>query len=392
MTLQLSLVPIVFLLGAGQGAFLALMLFTRRSDCREANVYLGALALLFTVALMDFFCDLTGLTTQYPVIQTVTWPREFFFGPLLYFYTRELTQPGAAPLQGRQWLHFLPGFVHVALSWLMALLSPERQAAIFHGLEGLSAPDHQFARLFNDIEPPVSMAHVIVYLVMALIRVRQHRSRVAQHFSYTEQVNLTWLRNLLAGLMVVYVCWLVDEFLSEGAEWLADVLGLSIVVLIYAMAYRGLQQPAIFGRQPVAPAADTEPVAEAAPAPKAKYQNSSLSPELSGALLAQLQHHMQQEKPYLDNTLSLPELAASVGLSVNHLSQCINEQLQQNFFDFVNGYRIEAAKSCLLDGERQRDTILTVAMDSGFNSKSAFYSAFKKHTGMTPSQFRRQHP
>ena len=85
------------------------------------------------------------------------------------------------------------------------------------------------------------------------------------------------------------------------------------------------------------------------------------------------------------------ELAATLKVSSNHLSQAINEQSSLNFYDFVNGYRIEAAKQQLTERDPKRYTILGLALDSGFNSKSAFYKGFKKHTGMTPTAFRSIH-
>jgi AraC-like DNA-binding protein len=85
----------------------------------------------------------------------------------------------------------------------------------------------------------------------------------------------------------------------------------------------------------------------------------------------------------------LPQLAEQLGLSPNYLSQVINERLEQNFFDFINWYRIEEAKHRLASPVGERDNIITLALDAGFNSKSAFYTAFKKHTAMTPSQYKK---
>ena len=98
---------------------------------------------------------------------------------------------------------------------------------------------------------------------------------------------------------------------------------------------------------------------------------------------------MESEQPYLDDRLTMPQLAARFDLSPNYLSQIINEQLHKNFFDFVNHYRIEKAKRRLVETLEGTSNVLTIAFAVGFNSKSAFYTAFKKHTQMTPSQFRK---
>ena len=103
---------------------------------------------------------------------------------------------------------------------------------------------------------------------------------------------------------------------------------------------------------------------------------------------------MESEKPYLEGDLVLPQLAQQLGISANYLSQIINEQLQVNFYDFVNGSRVEEAKRWMRNAGQQNTKILNIALDSGFNSKSAFYTAFKKATSMTPTQYRNtlKHP
>ncbi|MEW8420291.1 MAG: helix-turn-helix domain-containing protein, partial [Candidatus Thiodiazotropha endolucinida] len=121
---------------------------------------------------------------------------------------------------------------------------------------------------------------------------------------------------------------------------------------------------------------------------KRKYEKSALDSETSSLLFADLRTHMAAEKPYLDNKLNLSLLATQLDISPNYLSQVINEQAGQHFFDFVNRYRVEETKQALA-GATERGNILAITLDAGFNSKSAFYTAFKRHTGQTPSQYRR---
>ena len=98
---------------------------------------------------------------------------------------------------------------------------------------------------------------------------------------------------------------------------------------------------------------------------------------------------METKKPYLQGDLVLPQLAQQLGISANYLSQVINEQLKVNFYDFINGYRVEDAKRLMKNAGQKNINILKIAFDSGFNSKSAFYTAFKKVTSMTPTQYRK---
>jgi AraC-like DNA-binding protein len=98
---------------------------------------------------------------------------------------------------------------------------------------------------------------------------------------------------------------------------------------------------------------------------------------------------MEPEKIYTDGDLTIQKLAAKLSIPVQHLSQVVNEQLNQNILDFINKHRVEEAKRRLLDPASKHLSILAIAEDVGFNSKSAFNAVFKKHTKTTPSEFRK---
>lgn len=390
-----SFIPVLYLLGSAQGFFLALALFTSKSGNKRANRYLGALTIVFALALVDYYLDFTGLRDTYIQLRTLLWPKEYLYGTLIYFYVRELTRPGQFKLKGRQWLHFLPAFLHACVAWSLLFLNPERQIAILSETTGAGLPDDLLAWLLGDFELWTVIAQLTLYLILSFRLLQEHRKDIAKNFSFTEKISLDWLRNLLVGIVIVYLVWLLDELLSEWvnlARAFDIALALSMVLLIYTMGYLGLRQPLIFSSTVKSPAG-TRPGKESdqvvsSDESAGKYKNSPLSPELSQALLSELLTIMEQEAPHLDSQLSLPQLAERLGVSVNYLSQVINEQRKQNFFDFINSYRIEEAKRLLRSPERDSKNILGIALDSGFNSKSAFYNAFKKHTGMTPGQFR----
>jgi len=98
---------------------------------------------------------------------------------------------------------------------------------------------------------------------------------------------------------------------------------------------------------------------------------------------------MENEKPYVDSGLTLTQLAGRLNISPHNLSEVINTQLQQTFFDFINHYRVEQVKTDLADSQKQHYTFLALALEAGFNSKSSFNAIFKKHTGMTPSEYQK---
>jgi len=120
-----------------------------------------------------------------------------------------------------------------------------------------------------------------------------------------------------------------------------------------------------------------------------RYKRSHLTPQRSRKHLDNLLLVMKEKKPYLDPEMSLLELAKLVGITKEDLSQVVNEQLGKNFKHFLNEYRIEEAKQRLLDPKENQFVLLKIAFDVGFNSKSAFNASFKKITGVSPSQFRK---
>jgi AraC-like DNA-binding protein/streptogramin lyase len=124
--------------------------------------------------------------------------------------------------------------------------------------------------------------------------------------------------------------------------------------------------------------------------PPGKYKTSALTAERAAELAQKLLEVMETEKNYLNPNLTLKELSEKLMVHPNYLSQIINEKLEQSFNDFINRYRIEAAKKKLQDPKKKNKTVLEIAYDTGFYSKSVFNTAFKKFTGMTPSQFRQK--
>jgi len=119
-----------------------------------------------------------------------------------------------------------------------------------------------------------------------------------------------------------------------------------------------------------------------------KYSKSRLSDVEIKHYLDKIHDYMIHDQRYKDSTLSLPKIAKDLNLSPNIISQLINEQLKQNFCDYLNNYRIEEAKKMLIDKKKQNLTIASIAYDCGFNSLSAFNNAFKKFTKLKPSEYK----
>ena len=364
----------ILLLGAAHGAFLALALLHVSTGNTVALRLLALLTLTFAVDLGINFLSVSGYLVLHPRLAFIESAGMFLYGPLIYFYVLAMTAREQWHFSPRQWLHFLPFVVGIALLVPFYSLSNESLIGMIYAGRDVAADLGSWAigGLVVEVLPRLLIG---AYLALGMRRLIQHGRDIRQQFSLIENISLNWLRNLLIALGALYVLYFV-ALAFGGRGPVENVLNIAMVVVVYTLGYMGLRQPAIFTQRD-----------EAAPA-KPKYQRSALDDESSRMLLKELQELMANEQPYLDSKLTLAQLADQLKISSNYLSQIINQQTGSNFFDYINSHRVEAAKDILADPARARVGVLTIAMDSGFNSKSAFYTAFKHHTSLTPSQYR----
>ncbi len=387
-----NLLSTLTLLGAAQGLFLALALVNTRGGDIRAHRILGLLTFLFALDLGEEFLYQIGFFEFVPDLLHVLSPIDLLYGPLTFLYVSQLTSPVHKEIVRSYW-HFLPALTGVIMLLPFFLMEGSDKLAFTEALRKgvILLSDTPYALLIQ-IGFTLFMLGTIIqlglYLLFSIRRLIKHSIKIRDEFSDIDKINLTWLRNLLLGLSGIYLLLLSDQFFPDlmGMNILGDLVTVLAVVLIYAMGYLGLRQPVIFTQSPVSKQAAGE---ETVDHEQEKYLRSGLDKESSLLFLSEITRHMESSKPYLEGDLILPQLAQQLGITANYLSQIINEQLKINFYDFVNGYRVEEAMQLMRDAGQEKLNILTIALDSGFNSKSAFYSAFKKTTSMTPTQYRK---
>ena len=369
---SLDFIAVLLLAGVVQGGFLAVALFTLRRGNRVANRILGLLLALFAGNIILHTLAYSQYLFKFPQLAKIDAPLAFLFAPLFYFYVKALTKKNFR-FEATTWLHFIP-FLLCAASFVPFYLQSAAEK-IRHLREALAGPCVQ-CRLVSWL----LVIQMLIYFVAAYKILQRHQENIKAAFSSIEKINLNWLRYLLGVYAFDWLAVLAWQ-LSGGGMATANYLWLFVSIIMYAIGYKGLQQPEIFA------GIDEAAIPEAAAAKK-KYEKSTLTPAKAEAYYQKLLHVMAAEKPYCQRDLSLPKLAQRLSMSTHHLSQIINERLQQNFFEFVNQYRIEEAKSLLL--ARANINVAEIGFEAGFSSVSAFNTAFKKYTGMSPSQFRRE--
>ncbi len=376
MKIALDPVSLVILAGAVVGVFLSLAILFLKKGRLSTRLFLAGFVLSYSLGIFGAIPWQSGTISQFPFILGFFMPFVILGGPCLYLYIESLTRPGFR-FGWRPALHFLPWAATFGLMFALIYVRPIAYKLDLIARMSAGSPPRGI-ELYYDLRIP----YVLAYAAACVWRLHRYARSLPDTFSALERVGLRWLR-LLAWAYTTAVALMI----LLGGLGVLDRLHMTDAVLhIYATAVillvglRGLSQPEIFA--PEAAGATT------AGKPGPKYEKSSLTPEAAAAAEKLLIAVMENDRLYLDDQLSLPALAVRAGLPAAHVSQVINERLGRNFFDFVNGYRVEEAKRLLRDPRRRDQKILAVAFDSGFSSKVAFNRVFKKHAGMTPSEFR----
>lgn len=371
-----SLFSIINLLGVVQAIFFAILLFTLQKNTSKAHFYLAVFLVAYALAQLYEVLEDSKYLLIFPHLSSVFPPLVFTLGPLLLFYTKALTQKDFK-FKPKYLLHFLP-FVMLLLlliPYFILSKSEKLQEITFE----YQHPPHDFVISY------IALFQVFIYLFFSIKLIRQYSKVLKSYFSSVEKVSLQWLISLLFALVIIWIVWLLNT--TYDSNFLKYAEAASFTAFIYLLGFRGLHQPDIFKK--MAAVADKYEVTVIEDIiPVKKYEKSGIPADTIEAALYNLRQQMEVAKAYKNNELTLPELANLIAIPTHHLSQLLNEHLQSNFYDYVNQYRIEEMKVELVNPKNAHLTILALALEAGFNSKAAFNKAFKKHTGVSSSEYK----
>lgn len=369
----------IYLVGGALAFFFEFMLLGKKNKTLPDKLLAVWMFLIGIHLLLYYFLD-SGLARKYPFILGISAPFPFFHGPMLFLYTSALTGR-IERVKTVMMLHFLPvaGYYLYALDFF--LMPGEEQ--------------WEFVRRIMDREGPVFytaasyaiLVSAATYQVITLTLFRRHKRKLMDQFSYTsEKINLNWLRYLIIGMSVIWVAVIISYLQIIRMEG-DDLIYLTVVLFVVFIGYFGVRQGNIFESVQTV-RADTRDHMHQSDEEK-RYLKSGLKKEVADETESRLKELMEKEKLFLDDSLSLGKIADLVGLSPTYLSQVINERFGKNFYDFVNSHRVEEFKRMLNDPVKKNYSILSLAYEAGFNSKSSFNKYFKQTTGKTPSEFMR---
>ena len=366
--------PILYI-GISQSFFAGLLIATRR-PYTVANRLMTAWVFLFCIEMIFALIKHTVLEMySFPFISLT-------YGPLLYLYVRHMSNPS---LRFSFWhtLHFIPFLVFFAVSVIF------RNKSILDDLNGFFVID-RFTPL-RIVYSVVFFLSVTVYSILAFIQIRRHQSKLHDVVSFTsEKITLNWLKILsitfYVGYFVVFILGGID--IIGGLIPFDPYILTFIFITIFSFAYSfyAIRQPEIASYPAVSP----EGYGDSSQTETGKYARSGLKDELADEYLTKLLKYMDGEKPYLDGDLTILDLSNKTGIPRHYITEILNEKYGRNFFTFINEYRVKEVINRINDPKFQHYTILAIAFDAGFNSKSTFNTIFKAHTGKTPSEYRNE--
>lgn len=379
--IRLDIFTIIIFLGAVQGLFLSAFFILGRKHVRLSNRLLGCLILTFAAFSVDIFLGYSGYMVRVLHLVDFTEPLNFVVGPLIYLYTITAIYR-SEKLTAKQYLHFLPALFYLIYFLLFFLQTIDYKYnayidAYYPELPRLDAPArwHQDPLLIKKNISALEYTQIFIYLTLSVKVYREWLREAVRSKAHKETRRR--VKVMLTGLAFgAGTTFLIQLFFERDlGEYLIACV---IMVMIYTFSFYVIRY-SLFLRDKEEPNTT-------------KYEKSTFPSERVDVALLNLREVMEVEKPYLSPTFSLPILAEKTRLSTHLLSQLLNGHLNQTFYEFTAEYRVKEAQLILRSVEGAQKSIEQVAEEVGYFSKSSFNTAFKKITGLTPSQYRKQAP
>ena len=237
-------------------------------------------------------------------------------------------------------------------------------------------PNYFTYRYLNGFQSIFSLIYTVVLILLSYITVLRAEKQTKWSAS-----NYRWLKNTLLVLFILTCLWtvaLVKYFSNSGYEFYFNLLWLGLSICIYWLGHFGIYKYGIQKERKKIRDYRDENIVEV-PSEKSKNEH-----------IKKLEKLVFEEKRFLDSNLSLEALANELHLSRGHLSRIINSELGTSFSEYLNELRVVEAKKHLLNPAFANYTLVSIGLESGFNSKTTFNTTFKKYTGLTPSQFKKE--
>jgi AraC-like DNA-binding protein len=368
---------VFYIVSTSLAFLLSLILFTKQGKTK-ADLILAFWLVIIGIHLAFYYASLIAYPYYYPYL-LVCYPFPLFHGPFLYLYTASLTNQHSYLRKHFVW-HFIPALL-IYLVLIPFFLRPHTERLEVFANDGKG---YEWVFLLQRI---FVLASGVAYTILSLWLLRLHIRNVQNRFSHTEKVNLLWLRYMIYGVAVVWVA------VFSGNDFIIFSL---VALFVLLLGYFGIKQVGIFTQTTYSETTVLRDSSVASnfgdnSAPeeevKVKYLKSTLSSEKQAEIHDKLTRAMEEQKLFLNPDLTIGQLAEAIAVHPNHLSQVINSKESKTFYDFINEWRIVEFKKMVTQPKNQKYTLLALAFECGFNSKTSFYRNFKNVTGQSPTQY-----
>jgi AraC-like DNA-binding protein len=363
---------VLIIVGAFQAFFLTISLWFSKEN-RKNNFLIGSLIFIVGVHLTEYAFAITGLSIEYPHVICTSYPFLFLMGPIYYLYVNYSLNKNFR-FKLLYLLHFLPSFLCVIAFIPFYALSSDDKVNYMMSLAKetyISIPIEQFIFMVVHVIQTgiyILFSHRYIGRSEAIIKDSSSNTNILSRVEFIKRFNFYYG----LWLAVYFVTLILLVFIKQYRIEIDYVTLLVTSILIYVVGYAALRKPEVFRDVPESD----------------KYIWSDLDKHKVTQIKHSLELSMAESKPYLNSELKLAELAAKINTSPQNLSQVINTEFKQNFYDYINSYRVDEAKKLLLNPGYDNKKILTIGFDVGFNSKATFNRVFKKLTGLTPTEYR----
>lgn len=358
------------------GIPMSLFLLLVKSYKSKANIFLGLLVLIFTIYIFPHYAFRIEVLEYFPHTIKMAVSTGLLLGPLTYFYIKACTQKDFK-FGKWDWLHVLPFVLDTLFHIPYYMLGASEKIEIYKNL------------FFNGVHTELRIMQLLrvisvtIYTLLGLRLVFNYRKHLSNTTSTIDKSYYKWL--MFFCFIILFPIIFLIIFAFTGFELInKNIIVVGFLLPILSSFFVALFKPEIFHSFP-----HQMPEPESEEEQKKKYETSTLQETKKDKFVEKLLAFVKTEKPYQESELTIGELAERVSIPPHYLSQIINEKLKCSFLDFINEYRVEDAKGKLKNENYANYTIIAIAYEAGFNSKTAFYTAFKKFTGTTPSQYRK---
>lgn len=366
---EVNALTIIAIVSCVISLLLAFFLLSVKSKNRISNKLFATFLILSAIDLSGWFqyLYLSGLSNFGMARSTFS----FLQMPVFYFYVLSVCYSDFK-LKAKHLLHAIP-FVIANLVMIPRFyaVNTESKYALFENYNGI----WEIIYIHISIE-----LQFIIYIAFIFVILNRYKKIFQQNFSDTSSKAFDWLFQFTLASAMIHSVVLIKNILKytdrdntfESAQLLVSVLALTVICWY---VFKALKYPELFKgvdsrTQIVTTSIDKKAIIN--------YKE-----------IEHLTSYMETEKPYLNPSLSIRNLAEEIDMNSRDLSILINQKLNQHFFDFINEYRVKEAMDILGNPTKKEITVLEILYEVGFNSKSSFNTAFKKHTGKTPTAFRK---